>query len=976
MISFLLRKMKKNKWIMLSLLIGNVLLIGIVSGTPIYIQGSMQRILIRDMEQMQLDRNIHPAIVELGFHFDSVPEEESVSMFQSIHRQTVPHITSLMNIPVIRTVENLVINDIRVVPAIPRAERPRSQAMSLNTFAGFEDYITITHGRLPSNELQDGNIIEGIVNQRTMASRDLLLGELLTITNIIYENDAEDDAEEDSEEDEGNNQLFGFFTRDYGAIDNAYYLKIVGVYEAAASEELFWTTNPNNFVRDVLVSHELLMNHFVANYVSQHRLSAHWTVLLDYYGMVMYDVPEYLAADRSIRRELRLVRDEILSYEENFISTLQGYVERTDRLTTTLLVLQVPIYVFLAFYIFIISRQILRLEQNDISILKSRGTRRGKIIMIYFLQSIFVSALSIALGIPLGIMVCRFLGASNGFMELVVRAAITTELNRYVFIYSSIAAVGSILMMLVPVIGFSKVTIVDHKRSSSRRLKKPLWQRFFLDILFLGISIYGYYNFNSRREIMALAVVDVQTMDPLLFISSSLFIIGLGLLCLRIYPYILKLISLVGNRLWSPASYASLLKVIRFSSDEQFIMIFLVFTLSLGVFSATTARTLNTNDEHMIQYQIGTDLVFAERFRDNIPPPGPGGEVEMPDRIIYTEPDIERFTDFAEVDALTRVMIQNIAIRRDRSVIEDVTMMAIDTNTFGETIWYRDDLLPIHINFFLNALALREDGVLLSENFRVRYGYEVGERIIYTDSYGNRASGLIVGFIERWPTYAERVRVRDSGGAYVFQEAFLVVSNLGHIHSMWGIYPYQIWMRTNTSSNRFFYEFAEENYLDLLFFQDASAEIVNSRNNPILQGTNGVLTASFIFTFLACFTGYLIYWTLSIKSRALQFGVFHAMGMTKKNLLRMLFYEQIFISFSAIGIGVLVGVIAARLFVPLIQVAYSPSLQPIPLMIITEVRDYINIFSVIGVMFIICIFILGTLISKLKIAQALKLGED
>ena len=183
-------------------------------------------------------------------------------------------------------------------------------------------------------------------------------------------------------------------------------------------------------------------------------------------------------------------------------------------------------------------------------------------------------------------------------------------------------------------------------------------------------------------------------------------------------------------------------------------------------------------------------------------------------------------------------------------------------------------------------------------------------------------------------------------------------------------------MRTNTVSNRFFYEFAEENFLDLMFVNDAKGEIVNSRNNPIVQGTNGILTASFIFTFLACFTGYLIYWTLSIKSRALQFGVFHAMGMTKKNLLRMLFYEQIFISFSAIGIGVLVGVIAARLFVPLIQVAYSPALLPIPLMIVTEVRDYINIFSVIGVMFVICLFILGTLISKLKIAQALKLGED
>jgi putative ABC transport system permease protein len=646
------------------------------------------------------------------------------------------------------------------------------------------------------------------------------------------------------------------------------------------------------------------------------------------------------------------------------------------RLTTTLLVLQVPIYIFLAFYIYIISRQILRLEQNDISILKSRGTSRGQIILIYLLQSIFVSGLSIALGIPLGLMVCRLLGASNGFLELVSRVAITTNLNRDVFIYSALAAFASMLVMLIPVIGFSKVTIVEHKRSISRKNNKALWQRYFLDILFLGFSIYGYYNFNSRREIMALAVVDVQAMDPMLFISSTLFIIGLGLLCLRLYPYLIKLIFKIGSRLWSPPSYASLLKVIRFSGDEQFIMVFLVFTLSLGIFSATTARTLNINNEHLIQYQVGADLIFAEQFRDNIPAAMPGVATEMPERIIYTEPDFERFTHFNEVDSLTRVMVQEVDTQRGASNISNVTMMAIETNTFGKTAWYRDDLLPIHMNFFLNALALREEGILLSNNFRTRYGFELGERLSYTDEYGNRSSGVIIGFVERWPAFSERVRVLDEGGAYVFEDRFLMVTNLGHIHSTWGMYPYQVWMRTNTTSNRFFYDFTQETGLSFIHFEDAKAAVVSSRNDPILQGTNGILTAGFIFTFLASFTGYLIYWTLSIKSRVLQFGVFRAIGMTKKDLIRLLFYEQILISFSAIAIGSAVGWVTAQLFVPMIQVAYSPSLQKIPLLVVTYGRDYMNIFAIIGLMLFICLIILGVMTSKVNMAGALKLGED
>jgi putative ABC transport system permease protein len=405
-------------------------------------------------------------------------------------------------------------------------------------------------------------------------------------------------------------------------------------------------------------------------------------------------------------------------------------------------------------------------------------------------------------------------------------------------------------------------------------------------------------------------------------------------------------------------------------------MIFLVFTLSLGIFSAKTARTLNTNNEDLIRHQVGADLVFAEVFRDNIPPPMADMPTEVPDRIIYTEPDFERFTGFTEVDSVTKVMISDVIMRRERLNFPDTIMMAIDTYSFGNTIWYRDDLLPIHINYFLNALALREDGVLLSMNFKTRYNLEVGERISYSDGYGNFASGMIIGFVEYWPGFSDRVGHLDSGGAIIFEDAFLMVTNLGHIHSMWGMYPYQVWMRTNTVSNRFFYEFWEENFMNLMLFEDAKANIVTSRNNPILQGTNGVLTAGFILIFIACFTGFLIYWTLSIKSRFLQFGFFRSMGMTKKNLISLLIYEQVFITFFAIGIGVMVGEIASRLFVPLIQIAYSPSLQTIPLRIIIETNDYLNIFSVVGLMVIICLIILGVLISRVKIAQALKLGED
>ena len=47
-----------------------------------------------------------------------------------------------------------------------------------------------------------------------------------------------------------------------------------------------------------------------------------------------------------------------------------------------------------------------------------------------------------------------------------------------------------------------------------------------------------------------------------------------------------------------------------------------------------------------------------------------------------------------------------------------------------------------------------------------------------------------------------------------------------------------------------------------------------------------------------------------------------------------------------------------------------------PLEIISESGDFVRLGVVIGVMIVLCMSILGALISRIRISQALKLGED
>ncbi|MCL2527295.1 MAG: FtsX-like permease family protein [Defluviitaleaceae bacterium] len=982
MIDFLLRKMRKNKWMMICLLVGNILLVGIVSATPLYTQATMERILQQNLRQLGQETGRHPAIMDLSLNFTTLQEARILPAYYETRDTHVQNIPEAMGIPILDTIQTYTMSNWHLVPDAAREPHLRARNIALMGTDRLYDNVSIVYGRLPSSTIADSNVIEALASEAVMVQHHLLVNENLTIGNV--------------------NSPYG-----------PQYVRIVGIYEFKEGSETYWSTvrlGPTAAMNTLIIPNDIVRAFISDSNPVHYRIRVQWHHILDYSGFSARHADRYTNVLSSLSSQFN-APSSAWNFSTSFGNVLQEHMVRTAPLAITLWVLQVPIYIMLAFYIYMVSRQILQLEQNEISVLKSRGVSRLQLMVIYALQGLFVSIVSLPAGILLGVGICHLLGASSGFLYLVQRAALTVQVTPMVFLYAGLAMVLSFLTMFIPVISFSRVTIVEHKQKKrGQAIKKALWQRFYLDVLFFGAALYGLHTFNTQREVMAAMVRETASVDPLLFISSSLFIIGAGLFILRIFPYFVKLIYVMGRRFWSPQTYAALLRVIRSSGEEQFIMIFLVFTMAIGIFSAHAARTINTNNDHRIKYMAGADLVFREFWRSNMPTVSPEVYgIRVPDQVIYFEPDFHRFTGFAEVESMTRVQHQivnstrvrasqstqgvsqwippdrthlasgigaGLALHHARTGGTAIQFMAIETNTFGQTIWFRDDLLRIHINHFLNVLAENPGGVLLSTSFNTVYDYGLGDLITVRNSYGHTAMLEVVGFVDYWPGYAPLAMDILQSGEMVMANRFLAVANLGYIQSLWGVLPYQVWMRTNTPTNQFFYDFSTENELQIVEFTDKNAIITESRSDPILQGINGVLTVSFIVTLLICFAGFLLYWVLSIRGRMLQFGIFRAMGMSMYRIIALLINEQVLITFTAIGIGAAVGITAARLFVPLIQISYTAAQQVVPLMVVIQARDYRNLFIVISIMIILCLCVIGIFITRMKVTQALKLGED
>ena len=98
--------------------------------------------------------------------------------------------------------------------------------------------------------------------------------------------------------------------------------------------------------------------------------------------------------------------------------------------------------------------------------------------------------------------------------------------------------------------------------------------------------------------------------------------------------------------------------------------------------------------------------------------------------------------------------------------------------------------------------------------------------------------------------------------------------------------------------------------------------------------------------------------------------------MGKNEVIHMLVNEQVLTGVVAIIFGLVIGWISSRMFVPIIQIAYSATDRSLPLELITRNSDIVRLLVIIGIVFVACLAVLIKQVYNMKISQALKLGED
>lgn len=901
---------------------------GMMSTVPIYMDASLQRVLIKEMEQFQLQSGTYPGryivTAELPLGISKDDQKTILNNTPKMVESRVNHI----GIPVLNR-KTVVSDNLLYLGHGDSSSRVRISAMS-----DIDRHITIKQGEMFSeNGIDDDGSYQVILTEDAAKTLGVVSGGKYIINPV--------DTNQES-----------------------FYITVKGIFTQSDMNDSYWSEDLLNYISSVFMPYELYGQLIESGFVNIVNISVNYN--FDYHSVNMNAIE---SISGSIKNDFDYYAKMGYSLEMGSSDILASYVERASNLTAILWAIQIPTMVMLAFYLFMVSQLNVERERNEIAVLKSRGSSSKQIFALYSMEAGLLGLITFLLAPFIGLMLCRFLGVSDGFMEFVNRTGIAAKLSLTAFLYSLAAVAVFFITTMLPIIPASKLTIVQYKQSRIKVRKTALWELCGIDIILIGLSItfYFLYSHFTNQAIEDGTFVATGQIDPLIFVFSTCLILGLGLLFVRLYPYLLKIIYFIGKLFWTPSQYMAISTVsCAGGSKERFLMLFLILTFAYGLFSANTARAINNNKNDMIYYSNGADVTITEYWIEQEYTIGGSTMVS------YQERDFSRFEELAGVESATKVLIDKEAKCVSGGGPENgagsvnVNAMAIDPIKFANTAWFRNDLLPVHWFNYCNALSDYTNGVLVSSSMANKFKLEPGDEIDIRFKGQNNIPVTVLAVIDYWPG------INPNGSP----EYFCVV-NYNYIRSNMDVMPYQVWLRlSENATSEELYEDIEKKRMPIETINDSSQMMIEEKNSPTLQGMNGGLTLGFIITMIMAIIGFLIYWILSIKGRTLQFGILRAMGMTMREIIGMLGYEQILVSIVSIAMAFIIGGITSDIFVPLFQNMYDVEEQIPPFIVSAAASDYVKIYALIVIMLGGGFAILGSIIRKININKALKLGED
>jgi len=437
----------------------------------------------------------------------------------------------------------------------------------------------------------------------------------------------------------------------------------------------------------------------------------------------------------------------------------------------------------------------------------------------------------------------------------------------------------------------------------------------------------------------------------------------------------MRIVSWVSSKLGSVGMLMASRHLARTPGFYTAPLILLILTLSLAAFVASLAQTLDHHLYDQRYYQAGADMRIVEQGEAT-------GDQALSEIGLADTPTggdsgprwsflpVSEHLKVPGVQSVSRVG-QYIASTSQGGKLRSATFIGVDRADFAGVASWRSDYAGVSLGALTNALAAQRDGVLVPRSFYDEHLMRLGDSVdVKVDLFGQRTDVAlkVVGVFDLFPTWYPNDE----------EQGPLFVGNLDYLfEEAGGLFPYDVWLASEPDAD--FAQIAQgvrDLRLRVMYWEAPRINVLNEQRRPERQGLFGVLSVGFVAAALLTALGFLLYALFSFRRRFIELGVLRAIGLSTRQMTSFLGWELILLVLIGLGAGTGLGAWISNFFIPYLQIGPDASAQIPPYVVELSWSAIFQIYALFGVLFFAALGALVFLLMRIKIFQAVKLGES
>jgi ABC-type lipoprotein release transport system permease subunit len=608
------------------------------------------------------------------------------------------------------------------------------------------------------------------------------------------------------------------------------------------------------------------------------------------------------------------------------LDLLQQYTSQRALVNVPVSILALQIIALLLFIVCLLLSMLVERQLATNALLSSRGANERQLFWSLFLQGMGICFLGTLLGLLISITLVR-----TTILHILPASA-------EALLQQTIGQSGSVLALVSPFAGgtllvallasglliqqTAALNTLSWRREAARATRKPFWQRYYFDTVAAVIALSGFavslYTASIARQL------DFATQElliaPLTLVAPVFLLLGVLLLSLRLFPWLLTLSARLARRNPGVTVMLPMVQMARSPQPALRMTLMLALSLAFALFAQTFSASQIQRSVDIAAYTSGAD------FSGSLP-------YTLTDQPASTIQTIA--ANYRNVPGVTATSVGFLTTGTTAGPggnEVDLNFLAVDAQSFAQTSSQvsRQSLAPLLTE--LSQLADRERQSLtlpvaidqsIAQTLNLQLGAQFG--ISLSSLSTEQINFQVRAIVAQIPSAPGGVLASYSA----FQQLF-PHSTTAATATPPAVPLNYIWLDTRADAQSLAAVRAAltSSQLGLNNLYDRRMIISELQSEPLSFNLLIILSVGSITAFVLAFLGNIIASWLSVYTRRDSFVVLRALGATSRQIITILLWEQALIYLGALLLGVAFGILLSITTIPTLVFTGLPKQGP------------------------------------------------